>query len=189
MPTFFSDPSTAEYAILALAALVLGGVAARRQKKADVILFGVVAALLAAVAIIDFAVESPRETVVRTLKEMEAASQAKKYDDLFKHVSEKFQYKALDKKGLREMAKLAETQSPEGMRIWNTNRANFKLIDDNTIEQEFDVQPVNAPQYRHQCVGVFKKEADGEWRLTTFRLYSIVSGGEGPRQEVSPPGM
>ena len=46
--------------------------------------------------------------MVRTLKEMETASQAKRYDDLFKHVSDKFQYKSLDKKGLREKANLAE---------------------------------------------------------------------------------
>jgi hypothetical protein len=188
MPTFFSDPSTAQYAILAVAVLVLGAVAARRQKRADAIFFAMVAALFLLVVAIDFAVESPRESVVRTLKEMETASQGKKYDDLFKHVSDKFQYKALDKKGLRELAKQAEIHFPEGVRIWNANRGNFKLLDDNTIEQEFDIQPVNGPQFRHQCVGVFKKEADGEWRMTTFRLYSIV-GQEGGRQEVSPPGM
>ena len=34
----------------------------------------------------------------------------------------------------------------------------------------------------------FKKEADGEWRLTTFRLYPVVSEG-GERQEVSVPGL
>ena len=54
--------------------------------------------------------------------------------------------------------------------------------------RSFDVQPVNSPQFRYQCVGVFKKEADGEWRMVTFRLYPVVSGGEG-RQEVTPPGL
>ena len=60
-----------------------------------------------------------------------------------------------------------------------------------TVEQEFDVQPVNNPQFRYQCVGVFKKDADGEWRMVTFRLYPVVgSGGEGgKREEVTPPGL
>jgi hypothetical protein len=188
MPTFLADPSTALYAILGVVALGFGVVAARRQKRSDAINFAIVAVVLLAVFLIDQAFESPREAVARKLKEMESASQANKYDDLFKHVSDKFQYKGIDKKGLREKANLAATFFPEGVRIWNVNRPNFKQVDDGTVEQEFDVQPVNSPQFRHQCVGVFKKEADGQWRLTTFRLYPVVSEG-GERQEVSIPGL
>lgn len=188
MPTFLSDPSTALYAVLAVAVLVTGVLLAKRQRRTDLINFAIPAAVLLAVFVIDQMFDSPRESVARALKEMESASQARKYDDLFKHVSDKFQYKSLDKKGLREKASMAEGYFPEGVRIWNVNRANFKQIDDTTIEQEFDVQPVNSPQFRYQCVGVFKKEADGEWRMVTFRLYPVVSGGEG-RQEVTPPGL
>jgi hypothetical protein len=188
MPTFLADPSIALYAILGVITLVLGAVAARRQKRSDVINFGIAAAILLALFLIDRAFESPREAVARKLKEMEAASQANKYDELFKHVSDKFQYKGMDKKALRDKANLATNYFPEGVRIWNVNRANFRPVDDTTIEQEFDVQPVNSPQFRHQCVGVFKKEADGEWRMTTFRLYPVVSEGA-ERQEVSIPGL
>ena len=189
MPTFLSDPSTALYAILGVITLVLGAVAARRQKRADAINFAIAAALLLAVFLIDRAYESPREAVARKLKEMESASQANKYDELFKHVSDKFQYKSFDKKALRDKANMATNYFPEGIRIWNVSRPNFKPIDDTTIEQEFDVQPVNAPQFRRQCVGVFKKEADGEWRMTTFRLYPVVGEGGGERQEESIPGL
>ena len=190
MPTALSDPSTALYAVLAVAALVLGLIALRRQKRSDAINFAIPAAALLAVFLIDRAVEGPRETVARKLREMEAATQAKKYDDLFQHVSDQFTYKGMNKNGLREKAKMAEGYFPEGLRIWNATRANFKPVDETTIEQEFDVQPVNSPQFRHQCVGVFKKEADGEWRLVTFRLYPVVGGdGGGQRQEVTPPGL
>jgi hypothetical protein len=188
MPTFLSDPSTTLYVVLAVAVLVTGVLLAKRQRRTDLINFAIPAAILLAVFVIDRMFESPREAVARSLREMESASQARKYDDLFKHVSDKFQYKSLDKKGLREKASMAEGYFPEGVRIWNVNRANFKQLDDATIEQEFDVQPVNSPQFRYQCVGVFKQEADGEWRMTTFRLYPVVSGGEG-RQEVTPPGL
>jgi len=188
MPTFLSDPATALYVVLAVAVLVTGVLLAKRQRRTDLINFAIPAVALLALFVIDQVYESPRETVARTLKEMESASQGRKYDELFKHVSEKFQYKSLDKKGLREKANLAEGYFPEGVRIWNVNRANFKQIDESTIEQEFDVQPVNHPEGRYQCVGVFKKEADGEWRMVTFRLYPVVGGGEG-RQEVTPPGL
>jgi hypothetical protein len=188
MPTILADPPTVVYAILGVMVLILGVLAAKRQKKADVLTFGVAAAVLLAVFLIDWMVESPRETIARTLKEMETASQARKYDELFKHVSEKFQYKSLDKKALRERAAVAEGYFPEGVRIWNVTRSNFNQVDDNTVEQEFDVQPVNSPQFRYQCVGVFKKEGDGEWKMTTFRLYNVVNNGPA-REEVTPPGL
>lgn len=188
MPTFLSDPSAALYAVLGVVTLVLGAIAGRRQTRSDAINFGIAAAVLLAVLLIDLAVESPREAVARTLKEMEAASQARKYDDLFTHVSDQFQYKSLDKKALRERARLAETHFPEGIRMWNITRNNFKQPNDSTVEQEFDVQPVGSPQFRHLCVGVFKKEADGVWRMTTFRLYPVVGGGP-ERQEVTIPGL
>ena len=190
MPTALSDPSTALYAVLGVAALILGLIALRRQKRSDVINFAIPAAALLTVFLIDRFIESPRETVARKLREMEAASQARKYDDMFQHVSDQFSYRGHNKKALREKANLAENYFPEGLRIWNATRPNFKQVDETTIEQEFDVQPVNSPQFRHQCVGVFKKEADGEWRMVTFRLYPVVGGGGGgERQEVVPPGL
>jgi hypothetical protein len=188
MPTAFSDPSPTLYLVLGVVSVIFGAIALRRQRRSDVINFLIPAALLLALFLIDQAFESPRETVVRKLKEMESASQARKYDELFKHVSESFKYKSLDKKGLREKATLAEGYFPDGVRIWNLSRANHKALDDGTLEQEFDVQPVGSPQFRYQCVGVFKKDPDGEWRLVTFRLYPVVSEGPG-RQEVTPPGL
>jgi hypothetical protein len=189
MPTALSDPTTSLYVILGAIAVILGLVAARRQKRSDVINFLIPAVALLALFVIDRATESPREQAVRKLQEMEAASQAKNYDEVFKHVSEAFQYKSLDKKALRDRANLALTHFPEGVRIWNATRNNFKEVNESTVEQEFDVQPVNAPQFRHLCVGVFKKDPDGEWRLASFRLYPVVGGGGGERQEVSVPGL
>jgi hypothetical protein len=189
MPTALSDPSTALYGVLLVATLVLGMIALRRQRRSDVINFAIPAAALVALFLIDRFVESPRETVARKLREMETASQGRRYDEMFQHVSDQFTYKGLNKKGLREKASQAENYFPEGLRIWNATRPNFKQVDDTTIEQEFDVQPVSSPQFRHLCVGVFKKESDGEWRLVTFRLYPVVGGEGGPRQEVTPPGL
>src|SRR5687767_486314 len=90
MPTALSDPSTALYAVLGVAALVLGLLALRRQRRSDVINFAIPAAALLAVFLIDRFVESPRETVTRVLKEMEVASQERRYDEMFQHVSDQF---------------------------------------------------------------------------------------------------
>jgi hypothetical protein len=190
MPTLLSDPTRTMYIVFGAMVVILGAMALRRQKKSDVITFVVAALLFLVLFLIDRAYESPREKVVRTLQEMESASQARKYDDVFKHISNDFKYKSLDKKTLRERAAVAEGQFPEGVRIWNLTRESYKAMVDGTIEQEFDVQPVNNPQFRYQCVAVFKQEADGEWRMITFRLYPVVGGaGDGKREEVTPPGL
>ena len=185
MPTLIADPTPTMYVVFGAMVIILGALALRRQKKSDVITFAVAAVVLLALYLVDRAFESPREAIVRKLAEVESSSRARKYDDVFNHISDNFKYRQLDKKALRERASIAEGYFPEGIRLWGAGRDLFKEMTDGTIEQEFDFQPVGSPQFRYKCVGVFKREADGEWRLITFRLYPVV----GNREEVFPPGL
>jgi hypothetical protein len=172
MPTALSDPSPTLYLILGVLVVILGAVAVRRQRRTDLINFLIPAALLAALFVIDRLVESPREQLVVTLREMETATQNKKHADVFKHVSNDFKYKSLDKKGLQERAQLVEAlPNWEGIKVIDLNREGFVQKDANTVEQRFDVQPLRMPgtEYRYECVATFKNE-NGKWMLTTFRL-------------------
>jgi hypothetical protein len=188
MPTALSDPSSSFYILLGAIVVVLGAIALRRQKRSDLVSFGIAAAILLAVFLIDRAVESPREGVDRALTQIGTAGQANDYDGMFKHVSESLNYKGKSKHAARDAAEMAKRYFNDGIRIWGADRKGFKLIDETTAEQEFDAQFVNAPQTRHSCVGIFKKE-DGEWRLTSFRLYPVVGGDGEKKQEVTPPGL
>ena len=174
MPTLLSDPTRAMYIVLGAMVVILGATALRRQKKSDVITFAVAAVLLLVLYIIDRSFESPREQVVRNIQEMGAASQSKKYDDLFKHVSDSFDYKGLDKKALREKARLAE-QYFDGIEAWDYGRNDFKIVDDTTVTQGFLVQPKNSgnPAYQRYVVATFKKEGEA-WRLKKFALYDPI---------------
>jgi hypothetical protein len=191
MPTLLSDPTRTMYIVFGAMVVILGAMALRRQKKSDVITFVIAAALLLILYFIDRAYESPREQVGRKIKEMKEASQSKKYDDLFKHVSDSFKYKNLDKKWLREKAREAE-QYFEGIEAWDyDDRNDFKIIDDMTVQQGFLVQPKNSnnPAFQRYVVATFKKEGE-EWRLITFALYDPlkrtndveqpIPGGGGP---------
>jgi hypothetical protein len=175
MPTALSDPSTALYAVLGVAVLVLGAVALRRQRRSDVINFAIPAAALLALFLIDRAVESPRETAVRKIQEMGTASRDKKVDDLFKHVSDQFKYKSLDKKGLRDRAHQAEGMGFGGVSEYDLARSGFKEVDANTIEQGFRVKHNGVPEVHLYVIGTFRKDPDGEWRLTTFKLFDPVN--------------
>jgi hypothetical protein len=187
MPTALSDPSTTLYAILGVFSLVLGIVALRKQRRTDLINFAIPAVAFLALVIIDHLYESPREQIVVAVGEMEAGTQNKKLDDVFKHVSDKFQYKfqnvTMDKKGLQEKARQAESISSwEGIKVNALTRDRFRQLDVDTAEQRFDVQPLRLPgnEYRFECVATFKKEGEA-WRLAGFKLFK-------DGQEVTPPG-
>lgn len=175
MPTALSDPSTALYAVLGVAALVLGLLALRKQTRSAAINFAIPAAALLAVFLIDRFVESPREMAVRKIREMGAASRDKKVDDVLKHVSDSFKYRALDKKGLRDRAQQAESMGFGGVSEYDLARSGFKEVDANTIEQGFRVKHNGSPEIHLYVIGTFKKDPDGEWRLTTFKLYDPVN--------------
>lgn len=175
MPTLLSDPTPTMYVVFGAMVIILGALALRRQKKSDVITFAVAAALLLVLYLIDRSFESPREQVSRKIKEMGEASQSKKYDDLFKHVSDSFKFQSLDKKGLRERAQQAEMYIPDGIEAWSLDRPDFKIVDESTVQQGFLVQPRNTgnPAFQRYVVATFKKEGE-EWRLTTFSLYDPI---------------
>jgi hypothetical protein len=187
MPTALSDPSRTFYILLAVIVVILGAVALRRQKKADVISFAIAAAVLLLVFLVDRAVDSPREEVDHVVAAMASAGQTANYDAVFQHVSDSFSYKGKNKQAARQAAETSRTYFPEGIRIWGVTPAGFKHLDDTTAEQEFDAQFVNGPQTRHRCIGVFKKE-NGVWKMTTFRLYPVV-GTADPNQEATIPGL
>jgi hypothetical protein len=175
MPTAFSDPSPTLYIVLGAVTVIFGAVALRRQRRSDVINFLIPAGLLLALFLIDWAIETPREAVVRKIAEMGAASRAQKHDDLFRHVSESFRYRSLDKKGLRDRARQAEAMGFEGFAEYDLARSGFKPIDQNTVEQGFRVKHTGQPPLPFYVVATFKKDPDGEWRLSTFKLFDPVN--------------
>jgi len=175
MPTFLADPSTALYAILGVAVLVTGVLAAKRQKRSDLINFLIPTAALLALFLIDEMYESPRETAVRKIQEMGRASREKKYDDVLKHVSDSFKYRSLDKKALRGRAHQAEAVGFGGVSEYDLPRSAFKEVDASTVEQGFRVKHNGSPEIHFYVVGTFKKDPDGEWRLATFKLFDPVN--------------
>jgi hypothetical protein len=175
MPTALSDPSPTLYLVLGVVTVIFGAIALRRQRRSDVINFLIPAALLVALFVIDRLFESPREAAVRKIQEMGTASRDRKYDDLFRHVSDSFKYRSLDKKGLRDRARQAEAMGFGGIAEYDLARSGFKSIDDNTVEQGFRVKHTGQPELHFYVVATFKKDPDGEWRITTFKLYDPVN--------------
>ena len=70
MPTALSDPSLALYVILIVVAAVTGMMWSRNRSRSNRINFGIAAAALLALFLIDWFVESPREEAARRVQEI-----------------------------------------------------------------------------------------------------------------------
>jgi hypothetical protein len=84
-----------------------------------------------------------------------------------------------------EKAKYAEQFMPEGFETWEITRANFKEIDENTIEQGFLAQPRNSgnPAFQRYVVATFKKEGDA-WKMIEFKLYNPLKRTNDPEESI-----
>lgn len=174
MPTVLSDPSTTLYALVAVMVAVLGAVYVKTRKRGDLIRLVIGVAALAALFIIDRLVESPREEATRKMREMAAASKSKKTEDVFKHVSDSFEYNRMKKAQFEDMWKSLIARYPDfnGIDVDGLGRHDFEPVDDKKVKVGFDVWPTGygLPEYRYYCTATFVKDPDGQFRMQTFEL-------------------
>src|SRR5262245_49521741 len=111
MPTALSDPSPTLYIVLGVVAVILAALWVRKPSRGNLIQFAIGAVVLLLVFLIDTMVESPREQSVRKMQEMAAATQNRRMDEAFRHLSDSFNYNGITKSALREKARWAEGQS------------------------------------------------------------------------------
>lgn len=174
MPTFLSDPPTKLYIALAFLTALLCAIWFLRQTRLKLIAASVALLVLLALFLCDKLFESPREEAMRKMIEMSAATKAKKLDDAFKHVSESFHYHELDKKGLYEKGKWAESmQAWNGIDVSDFDRSDAKMLDDNRVQIGFELWPAGygLPDYRFYAKATFIKDGDGQYRLQTLEFH------------------
>jgi hypothetical protein len=183
-----TDPSPTLYIILGTVVIILAALWARNRTRSNLIQLGIGGAFLLAVILCDALVESPREQAVRIMKEMARATQERRMDDAFRHISDSFNYNGITKTALRERARWAEAQPGfAGVGVGTFERADAKQVDDKTVQIGFEVFALNAPvgEGRFYCLGTFKLETGGEYRLVGLEFHRANEGVTGDK--VSPP--
>jgi hypothetical protein len=183
-----TDPSPTLYIILGTVVIILAALWARNRTRSNLIRLAIGVAFLLAVVLCDALVESPREQAVRKMKEMARATQEKRMDDAFRHISDSFNYNGMTKTALRARARWAEEQPGfAGVGVSSFERADAKQIDDKTVQIGFEAFAINAPvgEGRYYCLGTFKQESGGEYRLTGLAFYKANEGATG--KQISPP--
>jgi hypothetical protein len=183
-----TDPSPTIYIVLGTVVIILAALWARNRTRSNLIQLGIGGAFLLAVILCDALVESPREQAVRIMKEMARATQERRMDDAFRHISDTFNYNGITKTALRDRARWAEAQPGfAGVGVSTFERADAKQIDDKTVQIGFEVFALNAPvgEGRYYCLGTFKQEGAGEYRLVGLEFHKATEGATG--EKVSPP--
>lgn len=190
MPNWLAEPSRSIYimlliiAILPLLAIFLipappaTKTGPRRKQPSTKSILLVVSALalllLAAVRVCDLAVESPREQIERKLHEMSDGVRERNLAKTFQHVSDSFRYGTAGKETLQREGEQAQqdgrvTEIP----IWDIKVDDVKE-NDTKVKAEFRIKVKGSAFAENQFLvrSYFVREADGQWRLESFKVYS-----------------
>jgi hypothetical protein len=189
MPTFLVDPPQWLYLFLALLLVVAGAVWCSKRTRRTLLAVLIALALLALVVLIDFTMESPRESAVKGVKEISAAINARNWDAFDARVSKDFEYRGLKKADLRKKLGDVITAFDARTAVWDFNRDKVEQKGENQIAVVFDAKgdPKSGAAYYAHFKATFVRESDGQWRLKTLAVYPYASKTNGPEEEL--PGL
>jgi hypothetical protein len=189
MPPFLSDPPFTTYLLLAVAALVAGGVWLKNRGPRTRAAVGVIVVLLLVLLAADYFVESPREEAVRRVKAMEVAANARQWDAVGTHVAGDFAYATFKKPTFLAAAGTAANKWGATVNFKDFDRDNFAVLPDGHIRvgfvgQIFSTGNERVPVY---IEADFVKQPDGAWLMQTFKVYNYITRTKGGEQRL--PGL
>jgi hypothetical protein len=184
------------YVVLAAAAALLLVAWWQTRKRYWLIGAGAVVGLVGLYFLLDRLVETDREQVVRKVREMAAAVEARNIDGIFVHVSKEFRLGGLDKDGFRSFAEQAiRLRQVEEVEVWDfdvppayrsphESRVGGSTRQTLVAQVAFRAKPKgNGPGMEgvgYPCEARFVRDPDGQWRLLDFQVFKPVSDTKEP---------
>jgi hypothetical protein len=162
------------YLILLTAAIILVAVWWRTRDRRWLIGLAVVAGLVGLYALLDRIVETDYEQMVRKTREMAASAQKRDPAKLFEHLADSFSCNGMTKSGL--VAAATQRIRDGGVHevvVWDFARGPIDA-EARTGRIIFLVKVKTAftrDELFFRCEADFTRDADGQWRLQTFRLF------------------
>jgi hypothetical protein len=188
MPAWLVEGSPTLYFLFACAGVVCAASWWRTRKRKYAVGVGVAGLLILGVWLLDRAIESEREQIVRKVYEVADAITAGDIDGAFRHVSEHFERSGWDRARFHEFARnTRQNGNVTAVRVWDvmateSSRENRRGV----VEFPFKVRGrwgETPPSYFARVV--FMLDNDGEWRVQTFDVYNTLTESATP---VSIPG-
>jgi hypothetical protein len=173
MPDWLSDPPAAGYLLLLVVGLVAGGVWWTQRTRAALVTAGVALALLVMWLVCATFGESPREQAVRKVEAMAAAIGRKELAGVMVHLAQSFRYGSATRAVVQAAAQQhLQAQTVDRVQVWDFDRASVQpTATELKLECRVKLVGGQADGFSFfRCPLVFVREADGEWRLQSFRL-------------------
>lgn len=178
---------TSVYVVLAALAVFL--LLAWWQTRKRWLLFGVVfaAGLVGLYALLDKAVETDREQIVRKIKSMIAAVNAGNIDGIFENISGEFRSPGgKGKAELREMARrYIEQKTVTSVDVWDIVCIGEPSLQQRTAQASFQVKVHGQPGvegFLAECEATFDFDTRHGWRLRSIRFFKPQTTEEWPFQ-------
>jgi hypothetical protein len=189
MPYWLVEGNLTLYFLLACAEVILLALWWRTRKRKYAVGAGVVALLIVGVFVLDRAVESDREQMVRKTYEVTEAVTAGHIDRAFERVSDSFQYGSVNKDSFRQFA-MTTRQSGRvtSVTVWDVTPVEVsREARRGVVEFPFKVRGSfgeTPPNYFARVT--FTLDPDGQWRVKTFDIFNSLTESKSP---VTIPGM
>ncbi len=166
------------YLLLATCAVIVLALWWQIRNRKHLVGLGLAAALLGAYFLLDVLVETDREKIVRTVREMAAAAKAHNIDGLFEHISDQVRTpQDNDKQFLRELAK-QRLDSVQDVKV-----KDFDILemdrDRHTITVRFNMS-IKAESLPAAAQIPFSYEVrfqleNGRWRMTKIDAFKLTT--------------
>jgi hypothetical protein len=188
MPDWLVEGDPTLYFVLACALATFGVLWWRTRKRKYAVAAGVAGLLIAGAYLLDRAVESDREQMIRKVYEVAEAVTDNDIDRAFRHVSDSFSKHGRDKTSFREFARDVRRRGVvDAVRVWDVapdevSREQRRAV----VSFAFKVRGSfgeTPPNYFAKVT--FVLDPDGQWRVQTFDVFTPLSESKSP---VSIPG-
>jgi hypothetical protein len=182
---------TAVYVYLAAVGIFLLLAWQQTRKRLWLIGLGAVAVLAGLYFLLDRAVETDREQVVRKLQEMAAAVRGRDTDAIFAHVSDRFDRNGRNKAQFRQVVDgVLRGRLVDDVEVWDftfpelfrgTVPVPGEAAPAETIRMSFRAKAKGAgvPEGPgNPCEARFVRDPDGQWRMLDFQVFNPVITNE-----------
>ncbi|HEY1377766.1 MAG TPA: hypothetical protein VGF55_13290 [Gemmataceae bacterium] len=183
MPSWLVEGEPVVYAALGCALVVLLAAWWRTRKRKYAAAAAVVTTLIVGYRLLDWAVESDGEQMVRKVAEITAAVSAHDLDAAFRNVSDNFDRPPRNKAKFRQFCDhVLQVGNVTEVRVWDLMPVDVSRPQRaGAVEFHFKVRGhwgESPPNYFGKVV--FTLDPDGRWRVKTFDVYDSLNQSRTP---------
>jgi hypothetical protein len=184
MPDWLAEPDTTLLLGVAVAALAAAVIAFRARTRTAWMIAASAFLLLGGLFLIDRLFASDREKIIASVQTMADAVDHRDLDRVFSQISETFSYGPVLKPAFRQFcADATRNHRVDSMKVWNIQVMQFNQSHHQAeVRFQFKIKAGGRlggiEEVFYTCKAIYILDADGQWRLQTFRVYPMSTADQ-----------